>query len=416
VEPLLAIGILLVGGFAVGELAEKVGLPKVTGYITAGILLNPGLFGFMPAELLDSTEPVTNIALAFITFSVGGTISLARIRRLGRSIGLITVFEAEFAFLAVAAGFLVLAPVLVRGTGLPWLAAIVPLSLLVGSLASPTDPSATLAVAHEYRAKGDVSSTIMGVAAMDDALGIINYSLATAAAVALAGHAAFSVTSSLIEPLVSIVGAIALGVAFGLVFNGATRLFRKESEGYFIVLVLGMLGLCFGVARLLGVDELLPTMSMGIFVVNTNPQHEKIFRVLERYTEQLIFVLFFTLSAMHLDLGALARVWPLALVFVVLRAGGKYGGTRLGARLGRAPAAVKRWAAAGLIPQGGIVIGLALLLKQNPALDRVSDLVLNLIIGAVVIHELVGPVLARLALRRAGEIGGPASAGNDEGS
>lgn len=402
-EPLLFLGIVLLGGFLVGELADKVGLPKVTGYIAAGVLLNPGLFGFMPVRLLDQTQPVTNMALAFITFSVGGTVLFSRIRRLGKSVVLITLFEAEFAFLAVIVGFAALAPVLLPGTAMPWLTLALPMALLAGALASPTDPSATLAVTHEYKAKGAVSSTIMSVAAFDDALGIMNYSVAVAAAGALALHESFSFSQSVLAPLFSIAGAAVVGAAFAVVLNGATRLFGRESEGYFIVLILGMLAACFGVARLLHVDELLATMSMGIVVVNTNRHQERIFGVLSRYTEQLIFVLFFTLSGMHLKFSALFASYWLVLLFVVMRAGGKFAGTAVGARIGRAPAAVRKYAAGGFIPQGGIVIGLALLMKQNPAFSRFADLLISLIIGAAIIHELVGPILAKLVLTRAGE-------------
>jgi len=345
------------------------------------------------------------MALAFITFSVGGTVFLPRVRELGRSIALITLFEAEFAFLAVVIGFAALTPLLMHGAGLPWAAAILPMSLLAGSLASPTDPSATLAVAHEYRARGDVSSTIMGVAAFDDALGIINYSIAVAAATALARHAGFRVGSSLLAPLMSIAGAAAVGVAFGFVLNGAVRLFGRETEGYLIVPILGLLAACFGVARLVHVDELLATMTMGITVVNTYRQRVRIFGVLERYTEQLIFVLFFTLSGMHLKFSALFAAWGLVLLFVVMRALGKLSGTALGSLLGRAPSSVRKYAGGGLIPQGGIVIGLALLMKQNTALDAFSDTLISLVIGTAVIHELVGPILAKRALQKAGELG-----------
>ncbi len=405
---------MLVGGFAAGELAAKLGLPKVTGYIAGGVLLNPGLLGFVPARLLDQTAPVTNMALAFITFSVGGTVFLPRVRKLGRSIALITLFEAQFAFLAVVIGFAALAPLLLPGTDLHWSTAVLPMSLLAGSLASPTDPSATLAVAHEYRARGPVSSTIMSVAAFDDALGIINYSIAVAAAAALARQTGFQVGSSLLAPLLSIAGAAVIGVAFGFVLNGTTRLFRWETEGAIIVPILGLLAACFGVARLVRVDELLATMTMGIMVVNTNPRRVRIFGVLERYTEQLVFVLFFTLSGMHLKFPALFAAFGLVLLFVLLRALGKFSGTALGALLGRAPSKVRRYAAGGLIPQGGIVIGLALLMKQNPAFDAFSDILISLVIGTAVIHELVGPMLAKRALKKAGELGGQEGEGNSD--
>ena len=175
---IIIVGTIVFAGFIFGELASRVKLPKVTGYITAGVLLNPGLFRIIPKDFVAHTDLVTNISLCFITFSVGGTLLYSRIRKLGKSILCITLCEGEFAFMAVVLGFLAITPFFIKIPGASWFATFIPISLLLGSLGAPTDPSATLAVTHEYNAKGEVSSTIMGVAAFDDALGIITYSVA----------------------------------------------------------------------------------------------------------------------------------------------------------------------------------------------------------------------------------------------
>jgi len=299
---------------------------------------------------------------------------------------------------------LALAPLIVSGDGNSWTGTFIPLALLLGCLASPTDPSATLAVTHEYKAKGPVSSTILGVTAFDDVLGIINFSVATAIAYILVTHEGLSIGSSIIRPLGSILGAVLCGTVFGLIFNTVTYLIRRETEGALIVVVLGMLALTFGVARWIGADELLATMSMGTIVVNYNPRRQKIFRMLERYTEELIFVLFFTLSGMQLDFSALANNLLLVLFLVVFRGLGKTLGAVTGATLSGAPAKVKRYVAGGLIPQGGIVVGLALLMKQEPAFSEISSIVISVVIGATVIHELIGPVVSKMAIKAAGEI------------
>jgi Kef-type K+ transport system membrane component KefB len=358
----------------------------------------------VPADFTAHTDLITNIALAFITFSVGGTLYYGQVRRLGRSIFAITLCEAEFAFLVSGIGLLALAPLIVGGAGASWAGTYVPLALLLGCLASPTDPSATLAVTHEYKAKGPVTSTILGVTAFDDVLGIINFSVATAIAHVLITHQRLSVVSSVIHPAGSILGAILCGIFFALVFNAVTYLIRRETEGALIVMVLAMLALTFGVARWAGADELLATMTMGAVVVNYNARRQKIFRMLERYTEELIFVLFFTLSGMQLDFSVLSRNLPLILALVVFRAVGKTLGAVTGATLSGASGKVKRFAAGGLIPQGGIVVGLALLMKQKPAFSGISGLVISVVIGATVIHELIGPVISKMAIKAAGEI------------
>jgi len=403
-ESLLVVGIIIFTGFILGEILSKIKLPKVTGYILAGVLLNPQLFHIIPTDFTNHTDVITNIALSFITFSVGGTLLYKRIKKLGKGIVFITLFEAEIAFLVVFLGLLVLTPFFLPITGATWFTVFIPLALLLGSLASPTDPSATLAVAHEYKAKGDVSSTIMGVAAFDDALGIINYSLAISIAGILVLNESFSIASSLIHPLIVIIGAILLGLAIGFVFNVVTRVLKKETEGAFIVIILCFLLLCYGIASVLGVDELLATMTMGAFVVNFNPMREKIFKILERYTEELIFVLFFTLSGMHLNFSVLSTSYLLIIFFVLFRTMGKITGTVLGASLAQSSRTIRKYTAGGLIPQGGIVIGLALLIKQNDAFDAISDIIIGIIIGATIIHELIGPVVSKTVLTKAGEI------------
>jgi Kef-type K+ transport system membrane component KefB len=143
---------------------------------------------------------------------------------------------------------------------------------------------------------------------------------------------------------------------------------------------------------------------MGIMVVNRNIKKEKIFKILERYTEELIFVLFFTISAMHLDFSVLTSNYLLIVIFIIFRSAGKFSGTILGGKISKSSPAIQKFTAGGLLPQGGIVIGLALVIKQNPSFGSISDIILNVIIGATIIHEIIGPIASKIALKKAGEI------------
>jgi len=402
-EPILVIGLILFGGFIMGEVCRRLGLPKVTGYILAGLLLNPRLTPIIPGDFVEHTDLVTNISLAFITFSVGGTLLMEKIRTLGKPIILITLFEAECAFLFVTTAFVTVIPLLGGFGDGSTVGQVLPMALLLGALAAPTDPSATLAVVHEYHAKGEVTSTIMGVAAFDDILGIINYSLAISFAAMFVLHQPLR-SDSLLEPVIKIVGSIGIGILFGWILNGLIRLIRHEKEGVLITLVFSLLALCYGVTSSLGGDELLSTMAMGVVVTNYNPQRDKVFQILERYTEELIFVLFFTLSAMHLDFSVLMANLPIILLFVLFRSLGKWTGAFLGGKLGRSSRMVQRYTVGGLLPQGGIVIGLALLIRQDATFADFAAILVNVIIGATIVHEIIGPIVSKTALRLAGEL------------
>jgi Kef-type K+ transport system membrane component KefB len=397
----LIIGIILFSALIASELARAIGLPRVTGYILAGILLNPHLLPIIPPDFTEHTDFITNLALSFITFSVGGSLLFRHLKRLGRTIVWTAVGEAETAMLAVTGGLLAGVWLL----NLP--PQLLPLALLLGPLASPTDPSATLAVAHEYRARGDVTTTVMGVAALDDVLAILNFSLAVGLASLFCAPSDASATARLGSSVIMILIGLGVGAAGGLIFNALTRLLKRETEGALIVLVFAALTLAFGMARWCGGDELLATLGMGVLVANFNPRRAMIFKMLERYSEELIFALFFTISGMLLDLRALKDSLALIVAFVLLRAFGKWLGSRAGATLARAPFKVRRYVFWGLLPQGGIVVGLALLLRTDPAFDAVSDLLISVVLGATVLHELIGPLIAKRALQSAGEIPGP---------
>jgi Kef-type K+ transport system membrane component KefB len=402
---LLVVGTILSAGFVAGELAEFLRLPRVTGYIVCGLLLNPGLFHPMPRNFVEHTDLVTHIALAFITFSVGGTLLASRIKSLGRSILWITVLEAEGALLLVFLSFVLAFTLFGASPNSSMAQSAVAASLLVGCLASPTDPTATLAVIHEYKAKGPVATTIMGVAALDDVFGIVNFSLATAVGQMLLTDRELDFLGSVFGPLVGIIGGVAVGIVFGGLLNLSSRVIKRETEKALIVLIFGLLALCYGTAEQLSFDPLLATMTMGCVVVNFNRNQEEIFAILERYTEELVFVLFFTLSGMRLDIALLQGVYGLIALFVVMRAAGKLLGAASGAIIGGSPPTVRKYAFLGLLPQGGVVIGLTLALQYKEGLSAFANSVLAVVVGATIIHEIIGPMASRMAFRRSGEIG-----------
>ena len=403
-DPIFGLGIVVVVGSIFGELAQKVKLPRVIGFILAGVFLNPDLTGFMPHTAAKSTNFVINLALCFITFSIGGTLSLVKLKKLGKGILWITIFEAQTAFLFVTLGFLAIAQFFIKGPAIGWFNTYIPFAVLIGCIASPTDPTPSLAIAHEYKAEGDVTSTIMGVSALDDDTGIINFCLAMVIASSFALHTKFSLYESIGVPSIMVSGSLALGALFGFVLNAISHFIDKETEGVLIVVIFGLLAVCFGITNTLKWEALLATMAMGIMVVNFNPIHDKIFKVLERYTEELIFLMFFVVSGMQLNFAVIPTASVMIIFFVVFRILGKTAGTLFGATIAGSSANVKKFTSAGLIPYGGIVVGLGLLIKQEPAFAGFADIIIAVVIGGTILSEIIGSVCVKLALKGAGEI------------
>lgn len=400
---LLVIGLLLIVGYSLGYLASKIGLPKIIGYIATGIVFSPYSFGFLDKEMLPQTEPLIDVSLAFIAFEVGGTLKWDKLKNYGTLLMRILLMESLLPF------FLVLVFICVAGYLFPGIFSIeshwiLILALLIAPLASPTDPSATIAVMHQYKAKGQVSDTILEVAALDDAMGVLLFSISVAVATIVTGSSDTSIGISVVHAFYKIAGAVLIGGISGWLMGFLSKAFKIENDGQWIVLLAAVIIFTFGISTFLNLDEILAAMALGAFITNFNKQSKLLFKIVERYTEALIMLLFFILSGLHLDIFAIPDATLLIVIFVILRITGKYFGARLGAIWGNAPMKIRKYTGGGLIPQGGIVIGLALLLSKNPDFAKISHTLLAVIMGSTILHELLGPLAAIQTLRKAGEI------------
>ena len=395
---LLTVGVLLITGYLLGSFARLLGFPRVSGYVLAGVLLSPSLLGVVDGEFLKDAHIITHASLSVITFLIGSSLSLKKIKSMGKSVVAITLGEAEFAFLAVS---LVMMFYLSLTLNLP-VSELVSVALLMGALASPTDPSSTLAVIHESKAKGPLTDTVLGVTALDDATGILNFSIAFAVADTLLSGGQLNLLKTLYSSAVTILGAVALGVVAGIVMYILGELARTKKE--VVTLTFGTLFITFSTARALGFDELLATMSVGVVIANLGKAWEKFEKPLENYVEDLIFTAFFVVGSAFLNLSVLLSSTALILVYVLSRFAGKWLGVQTGGVLSNASPEVRDNIAFALFPQGGIVIGLALMVNSNLDLHELGSVLVSLVIGAVVVQEFLGPVLSKMALHRAGEI------------
>ena len=400
---LLTIGLLLIVGYLSGWLLNKVGLPKIIGYIGTGIAFSPNSIDFIDHNISESTQPLMDVCLSFIAFEVGGALKWTKIKKHGKEIVNITLWASFIPFILISAG--VYTACTIFPSILPFdSSTILSFSILLGALASSTAPAATIAVMHQYKAKGKVSDTIMGVAALDDVIGIILFSLTAGIAVVLIDSQPGVIGSSLLNSFYEIFIAILIGVIVASVIILISKFYKNTSEGQWIVILFSLIILCVGLSKLMDVDELLSSMTMGVLVVNRSGKQELIFNLLERYTEEFIFLFFFILSGLHLDIGTIPEATILIVLFVVLRIAGKYLGANIGSRFSKADPMIRKYVAGGLLPQAGIVIGLVLSIYEIEEFKKISGILLATIMGASVINELIGPLTAKYSLFKSGEI------------
>ena len=401
IQSLGALGVLLICGYFGGRLANKFKLPRVTGYIIAGLLLSPSISGIIAEELVEEKfSIVTDIGLAIIAFSVGGSLSLSRLKQLGKSILWINVTESLGAFILTFILVFLLSPLVLKlnTAHSPFLEVYLPFALIIGAVSAATAPAAILAIVHEYKAKGPLTTTLLGVVALDDGMAIILFAFATATVRALT-NAEISVYKMVAEPTIVIVGSIFLGAIFGLSLTGlASWVKGKES---LLIIILGHILLCAGVAKQLKLSPLLTTMMVGFIVVNKAKHSHDLFLAVENI-EETIFALFFTLAGAHFNITVIKLAGFMALIITIARFSGKLLGTKLGATFSHAPAEVKKYLGYGLLPTAGVAIGLILMAK--PLMQpQFSTIMINAVLGAVIINELIAPPFVKFALMRAGE-------------
>lgn len=399
----LSLGILVITAYLAGRIFGRLGFPKIIGYILTGIAFSPDTFGWVERSMIAQTDTLLTICLSFIAFEVGGELRWERLKKQENVIAGITLLESLTPFFLVIGGFYLFYLLMPEAFPFADSSMALAFAVLLASLACPTDPTATLAVIREYKAKGKVKDTILGVAAHDDAVGVLLFTISVSLALYLLGSSTV-LGAAIGKAGLHIGGAMLTGALAAGLMNIALWLLRNENEGQWIVVIFSLIAACYGAAVYFDFETIFACMIMGAVVTNTSRQRQIVFNTLERYTEELIFLFFFLLSGLHLEIQAVETALVLILLFILLRALGKFTGAYLGASLAGAAPKTRRYTAGGLIPQGGIVIGLALLLNQYEAFSGIFDLLLAVIMGATVVHELIGPVLAKQTLTRAKEI------------
>ncbi|MEJ2080059.1 MAG: cation:proton antiporter [Acidobacteriota bacterium] len=409
-EIIFALSLLLAAGFAVASLVKMVRLPAVTGYILAGLSLGPSGLDIIGPEISQGRLVIfTNIAMMLVAFGIGERFDLQQLRRSRKTLLRVSLGECTATFFLVLIGVCLVAWLLGSGgsqAGWGWILA---LGLVAASIAVATAPASTVAVLREVEASGPISRLLLSSVVVNNALSVTLFGIAlTASGVLLATNSGNPWLHAFL-PIFKTVSSLLLGVLIGFVTDLVVhRLSRREE-----VLVVALAAVFFsgGLADHLGLSSLLAAVAAGFAVVNRDRRDVRAFRALNDF-EPPVYGVFFALAGAQLHLAEMASAGVLAGVYIVTRAAGKYVGASWGARSAGLEPVRASSVGLGLLPQAGLAIALAYVIRQDPSMDPIRSVLLNIVVASVVFNELLGPPLVSLMASRAGEI--PVKASNEK--
>ena len=383
---LLSLSLAMIVGLLMTRIMKKINLPNVTGYLIAGLLVGPYFLNIFSIEKIEGFDVLTNAALGFIAFSIGGEFKLSSLKQLGAKVFVITLFEAVGASALVA-------------TVLILLGVEIPLALVLGAIASATAPAATLMVVRQYKARGPVTSTLLPVVAIDDAVCLMLFSILSSVAKSVEAGNGFNVKETLLMPIVEIVGSLVIGFAVGFVLSVATKFFLSRANRISLAVTAVLLGV--GLSEMLGLSSLLLCMAIGAAMANFSKVSDAVMECTDRWTPPL-FMLFFVISGAEFNFEIFKTVGLIGVLYLVLRSAGKYFGAMLGCTIVKTEKSVKKYLGITLLPQAGVAIGMAQL--SLTVVPQYGEQIRAVILCATLVYELVGPLLTKIALTKAGEI------------
>lgn len=384
---ILKVTIALAVGFIGGKFIGILKLPNVSGYLLIGVLLGSSFFNIISPEDIEVLEVISELALAFIAFNIGSEFVIKEIKKFGRKIFWITLGEVIGAILLV---FSVMYFVFRQDF---------PFSIVIASMSAATAPAATLLVIRQYQAKGPLTKTILPVVALDDILGIIAFGIALALAKVSISGESLSVISLILSIGGEIFGSILLGFVLGLILTISVK--KLQSHDDYQIASLIAIGLGMGISTALGLSPLLTNIVIGTTLVNLVPRTDRVFGSVNNFVPAF-YVLFFTLAGASLELGILRQIGLIGTAYVLARGFGKYMGSYIGSTYVKAEDVVKKYLGFALLPQGGISIGLLILVRQQ--MPEYSDAITTIIMFSILIYETSGPIFSKYALKKSGEI------------
>lgn len=408
---LLILGLGVFSGLIGAWLFQRIKVPQVVGYIVIGLIIGQTGFGLVSASDIAHLEVFNQFALGIIGFMVGGELKIETFRKYFRQFVMILLGEGLLAFLLVGtASTLILYLVIgdAVADSVRWIQALAG-GVVFGAIASATDPASTIDVLWEYRSKGVMTTAIIAVVALDDALAMTLYGIGSASAQLLIGGDA-SITHELLKVVIELGGAIVFGAVFGFILNLFLKAVHNQAAKV-SAFSLGAILLLIGASLYFGLDVIIATMTLGFVLINVAPRRsEQIFELMRTFSLP-IYVVFFVLVGARISLGSMPLwMWGLVASYVILRSLGKMYGARFGAKVSKSEIVVQKYLGMGLFAQGGVAIGLSIIASHN--LDNVmigehslGNIIITVVTATTLCVQFIGPAMVKLAAKLSGEMG-----------
>jgi Kef-type K+ transport system membrane component KefB len=378
-----SLGLILLLALAAGHVVKVLRVPEVTGYLFAGLVLGPSVFGLVTADNLSALEAFSEVALGLILFSLGTVFEIDHFRKAGRQLAILVLTEAVLVAIAVGGGTLI--------AGRPW-----PVALILGVVAIETAAASTLMVLRECNAEGELTELLTGIFALDNVLCLVAFNLAVAGIEYATGPAALLATFG---PVVwQFAGSAALGYIVGFLLAAWSK--RVVEHGEQLILVIGAVLLCVGASLALGVSPMVTNLAVGATVANLSGSSRAFLKSLGQ-TDPPLYAIFFVLAGAKLHLSLLASLGLTGLIYVAGRLAGKAAGAALGARLSRSSAHIRAHLPTSMIAQAGLAVGLTLVIERR--LPQLAPELNTIILSSVLVFEVIGPLAVRWTIMRAGE-------------
>ena len=394
---LLYLGISLAIAYAIKKVVDKLHIPAVTGYVIIGIIIGKSIIGFLNTKIITEFSVVSDLALAIIAFSIGVELNKSTLSKLGSSIFVIALGEGFAAFLFVSAVFYALEPDKLYQ------------ALIFGSIASATAPAATVYVIQQYKAKGTLTTTILGVVGIDDAIALTIYVFASLFAQSILLKTHLSIIKIIITPLYKITLSVVIGAALGFIYILLFKKVRFQDDlliGIGATILIGM-----GLSDFLKLSELLTVMTLGSVIVNSNQMLANRSKKAVETFSPIILPLFFMYAGARLDVTLITKIGLLGLVYTIARFSGKIAGASFGAAISKAPKVVKKYIGFSLLPQVGVAVALSLAVQKQFGTGtfgkegiELANIAINILLFTTIITEIAGPLLTKATLTKAQEI------------